>query len=181
MHVLRHAAARLRGVLGPLQAASRGRMLSAMLASLRAIVARGAAVAAVALSATACSSVGGSAVRTGPVALPPHWGEVAIYAASVPERATELGVVEVHASQAEANVETLLPLFVQKVAGLGGDAAVIDHVEGSFLFVPHPTTETFSYACGFRAVCIGSRTVYSTDEWFVLSIRGRAMHRAGAR
>ena len=127
---------------------------------------------------TGCTSVGGSAIRTGPLRLPPHVGAVSLFIARQPPpppASAELGVVEVHASQSEANIETLLPLFVQKVAALGGDAAVIDKVDTHFDWLPHPFTETYTYACGWRATCVGTRTFMVNDEVMVVSLQGRAL------
>jgi hypothetical protein len=125
-------------------------------------------------AALGCSSVGSSAVRTGPVALPPYAGPVAIYAATQPAHGTELGVVEVHGINDEGAVETLVPLFVRRVAQLGGDAAVIDSVRARFELVTHPYTETYSYPCGWGAVCVGTRTMAINDEVMVVTVRGRA-------
>lgn len=137
-------------------------------------------LAIAALSLAACSSVGGSAVRTGASRLPPYAGPVSLYIANPPPpNAAELGVVEVHASQQEATFETLMPLFVQKVAALGGNGAVIDRVEPHFEWAAHPYTTTYTYSCGFGAVCIGQSTSMVTNEILVLSIQGRAL-RVGA-
>src|ERR1700712_1794522 len=84
-----------------------------------------AAAVALGLAATlsmGCSSIGGSAIRTGPVQLPAYAGPVAIYSTGqAPPGAVDLGVVEVHASQQEATVDTLLPQFVAKAAQIGGN------------------------------------------------------------
>lgn len=126
-----------------------------------------------------CSSVGGSAIRTGPVQLPPHAGPVAIYAASEPAGAAVVGVVEVHAAQGEGNVETLLPLFVEKVASVGGDAAVIDDVVAHFEFVTRMQVETYTYPCG-NTVCTGTRSYPVTQEVMTVTMKGRAVRRAPA-
>jgi hypothetical protein len=134
----------------------------------------GLALASVVAFACGCSSVGSSAVRTGPASLPPYAGPVAIFAASQPTDGTELGVVEVHAINLEATIETLVPLFVQRVAQLGGNAAVIDDVGTHFQIVPRPYTETYTYPCGFGAMCIGTRTYVVSDEVMLVTVRGRA-------
>jgi hypothetical protein len=138
----------------------------------------GAAVA-FALAATGCSSVGASAVRTGPLRLPPHVGAVALYSAGEPVSGADLGIVEVHAAQSEATIDTLLPLFVQKVAQIGGNAAVIETVRARFEIVTHPQIETYTYACGYNATCTGTRTYAVNDEVMVVTIRGHAV-RTGA-
>lgn len=133
------------------------------------------ALALFALGSMACSSVGGSAVRTGPLRLPPHVGAVSLFVANRPASAVEVGVVEVHAAQSEATIETLLPSFVAKVAALGGDAAVVDDVHTRFEIGTRWHTETYVYQCGWRATCVGTRTFPVTEEIMVLSMRGRAM------
>src|SRR5690349_3489924 len=98
---------------------------------------------AVAVSLVACSSLGGSAIRTGPLQLPSYEGPVVLYAASEPE-GTDVGVVEVHAAQGEATIESLVPLFLQKAAQVGGNAAVIDRVQAQFQVITTPHVETYS-------------------------------------
>jgi len=96
----------------------------------------------------------------------------------VPPSATELGRVEVRAEGVDANIELLLPAFVEKVASLGGDAAVIDSVDARFDMVQSSTTESYLYPCAFRS-CVGTRIVPYTTEVLVMVMRGRAM-RGGA-
>ncbi len=132
------------------------------------------AAAITSVLACGCSSIASSAVRTGPVELAPYSGPVAVYAVGQPAVGTELGVVEVHASNAEATVESLVPLFVRRVAELGGHAAVIDSVSAKFDVVVRPYTETFTYACGWGAVCVGTQMHAVNDEVMVVSVRGRA-------
>jgi hypothetical protein len=125
------------------------------------------------LTGAGCSSLGSSAVRTGALKLPPHAGPVAVFAAGQPQGGAELGVVEVHASQSEGRVEELLPLFVRKVAELGGNAAVIDSVGARFEIVEHAHVETYSYPCGFY-LCTGTHMYSANDEVMIVSMRGRA-------
>ena len=103
---------------------------------------------------------------------------MAVYAANVPDSATELGRVEVRAEGVDANIELLLPEFLDKVASLGGDAAVIDAVDARFDLVQGATAESYLYPCAFRS-CVGTRMVPATTEILVLVMRGRAM-RSGA-
>ena len=122
-----------------------------------------------------CSSVGGSAIRTGPLQLPEYSGPVAIYATSpAPPGAVDLGVVEVHAAQQEATVETLMPQFARKVAQIGGNVALIDGVRARFELVGRAHVESFYYPCGRRATCAGSRVYAANDEVMVVSVHGRA-------
>ena len=123
----------------------------------------------------ACSSAGGSAIRTGPLQLPAHVGAVALYAAGEPIDGTDVGVVEVHAAQGEATIDALVPLFVQKAAQIGGNAAVIDTVSARFQVVSVPHMETYSFTCGRGSVCTGQRMYAVNDEMMVVSIQGRAV------
>lgn len=134
---------------------------------------------AAALLATAggagCSSVGGSAIRTGPVQLPAYSGPVAIHpTGEAPPGAVDLGVVEVHATQQEGTVDTLLPQFVRRVAQIGGNVAVIDGIRARFELVGRTHIETFYYTCGMGATCAGTRVYSANDEIMVVSMYGRA-------
>jgi hypothetical protein len=134
-----------------------------------------AALALAALAGIGCSSIGGSAIRTGPVQLPEYTGPVAIYSTGqAPPGAVDLGVVEVHASQQEATVNTLMPQFVQKVAQIGGNVAVIDGIRARFELVGRSHIETFYYTCGMGATCAGTRVYAANDEVMVVSVFGRA-------
>jgi hypothetical protein len=129
-----------------------------------------------ALALGGCSSIGGSAIRTGAVQLPAYSGPVAIYAmGQPPPGAVDLGVVEVHAAQQEATVETLLPQFVRKVAQIGGNAAVIEGIRARFEMAGRTHVETFYYTCGMGATCGGTRVYSTNDEIMVVSMFGRAM------
>jgi hypothetical protein len=133
-------------------------------------------ILALALSTGACSTVSGSAIRTGPVQMPAYSGPVAIYPlGQPPPGAVDLGVVEVHAAQQEGTVDTLLPQFVQKVAQIGGNVAVIDGVRARFELVGRNHVETFYYTCGMGATCAGTRVYAANDEIMVVSMFGRAM------
>lgn len=121
-----------------------------------------------------CSSVRGSAVATGP-RVAAYSGPVAIYAANaVPPNAVDLGVVEVSGAQVESTVATLLPVFVQKVAQIGGNIAKIDGIRARFELVTFTHLETYYYACGQRAQCAGQRLYTTNDEVVVVSLLGRA-------
>jgi hypothetical protein len=130
---------------------------------------------ALALAASACSSVGGSAIRTGPVQLPAYAGPVAIYpSGEPPPGAVDLGVVEVHAAQQEGTVDVLLPQFAQKVAQIGGNIAVIDGVRARFDLATRAHVENFYYACGAGATCGGTRVYSANDELMLVPMFGRA-------
>jgi hypothetical protein len=129
-----------------------------------------------ALSLVGCSSLGGTAIRTGAVQLPSYSGPVALYAvAKPPANAVDLGVVEVHASQQEASVATLLPQFVKKVADIGGNVAVIEGVRARFDVAGHTQVETFYYTCAMGMTCAGTRAYSTADEIMVVSMFGHAM------
>ena len=128
-----------------------------------------------ALALAGCTSVGGSAVRTGPVSLPAYAGPVAVYAAGqAPPGAVDLGVVEVHAAQQEATIDTLLPQFVQKVAQIGGNVAVVDGIRARFELIGRSHVETFYYTCNMGATCAGTRVYAANDEVMIVSVFGRA-------
>jgi hypothetical protein len=132
--------------------------------------------AALGLVLAGCSSLGGSAIRTGALQLPSYSGPVALYAvAKPPANAVDLGVVEVHASQTEASVATLLPQFVKKVADIGGNIAVIEGVRARFDIAGHTQVETFYYTCALGMTCAGQRAYASSDEIMVVSMFGHAM------
>jgi len=121
-----------------------------------------------------CSTVRGSAVATGP-RQPAYSGPVSIYATNaVPPGAVDLGVVEVSASQSESTVGTLLPVFVQKVAQIGGNIAKIDTVRARFELVTRTHLETYYYPCGTRVQCAGQRMYTTNDEIVVVSMLGHA-------
>ncbi len=128
-----------------------------------------------AVVATGCSSVQASAIRTGGEYQAAYEGAVAVYASGkVPVGARDLGVVEVHGSQADAEVGVLFPAFVKKVAAIGGNVAVVDGVTGRFEFVTRPYTETFYYPCGMRGTCLGTRIYAVNDEVLTVSMYGHA-------
>jgi hypothetical protein len=127
---------------------------------------------------TGCSSVGGSAIHTGPLRLPPRAGPVAIYVAGHPSQGQDLGVVEVHAAQNEANVETLLPVFAQKVAQLGGNTAIIERISAQFEMQTQMQMESYAYPCGYYT-CVGTRSYPVYIETMVLRMAGRAFQAPG--
>jgi hypothetical protein len=123
----------------------------------------------------ACSSVGSSAVRTGPLSLPPYSGPVLIAVAGEPISGADLGLIEVHAAQGEGTIEGLVPLFAAKAAQIGGNVAVIEGVRATFEILSHPQVETYTYACGWGAVCTGTRMYSVNDEIMVVSMHGHAV------
>jgi hypothetical protein len=100
---------------------------------------------------------------------------VSIYSTGqAPPGAVDLGVVEVHASQQEGTVDTLMPQFVRKAAEIGGNVAVVDGVRARFELVGRTHVETFYYTCGLGATCAGTRVYAANDEVMVVSVFGRA-------
>ena len=132
------------------------------------------------VTSTGCSTLHGSAIPTGALRLPPRSGAVAIYASSAPADGVELGVVDVRAYGEEGTVETLLPMFVQRVADLGGNAAVIDGVHARFDIVARPYVDTIYYSCGFGRICPQTRTMVFNDELMTVRMTGKAMLVGGA-
>jgi hypothetical protein len=132
--------------------------------------------AALLLSGVGCSTLGGSAIRTGPIQLPAYSGPVAVYALGTPPPGvTDLGVVEVHGLQQDGTVEMLLPQFVRKVAQIGGNVAVIEGVRARFDLAGRSHVETFYYSCAFGATCAGQRVYSTNDEIVTITMFGRAM------
>jgi hypothetical protein len=122
-----------------------------------------------------CSSVGGSAIRTGAVQLPAYSGPVAIYATGQgPPGAVDLGVVEVHGLQEDATIDTLLPQFVRKVAQIGGNVAVIEGTRARFEVAGRMHVETFYYPCPI-STCAGTRVYASDEELMLVTMFGHAM------
>jgi hypothetical protein len=143
-------------------------------------VIRGSAVLLL-LFASGCSSMGGSAIRTGPTQMPAYNGPVAIYSTGQPPPgAVDLGVVEVHAAQQEATIDELLPQFVKKVAVIGGNVAVVDGIRARFELAARTHLETYYYTgtgaggCPMGATCAGTRAYAANDELMIVSIFGRA-------
>jgi hypothetical protein len=128
-----------------------------------------------------CSSIAGSAVRTGPLVLPPYVGAVSLYASGRAPEGQELGVVEVRGGEGESDVNTLLPLFVQKAAQIGANAVVLDAVDARFDTYTTPHMETYSVPCGFRGTCFRSRMYSTTSEIMTVQLRGRAFHTGAAQ
>jgi hypothetical protein len=124
----------------------------------------------------ACSSVGSSAVRTGPLRLPPYSGPVILSSGGEPVHGADLGIIEVHAAQSEASIDKLVPLFLAKAAQLGGNVAVIESVRATFEIMSQPQVETYAFACGWGVVCTGSRMYSVNDEVMVVGIRGHAVN-----
>jgi hypothetical protein len=97
-----------------------------------------------------CSSVGSSAVRTDGAWTPKHRGAVRVYAVAIPPGVRVIGMVEVHAVNQEANFETLLPVFMKRVADIGGTGGVIDRVDTHYEMRLEYRTEQFAVPCGHR-------------------------------
>ena len=121
-----------------------------------------------------CESASGSAIRTGPLRLPPNLGPISLYATEIPLGARELGIVEAHAYGEEGTVENLLPIVAQKTAQLGGNAVVIDSVHADFHIVDRPVIETYTYPCGWRT-CVGTRVYPAAEEIMIVIMQGRAL------
>lgn len=131
-------------------------------------------------SATGCTSVSSSAVRTDGGYARKHLGPVRIYAVVPPEGARVIGMIEVHAVNEEANVERLMPEFVRRVAELGGTGGVIDQVQTHYEMRTEYRTESYAVPCGRGSTCWSTRIVPYTYQIRVLSIQGRALLPADA-
>jgi hypothetical protein len=137
------------------------------------------AIASLAFAA-GCSSVGSSAVPTGGMAPRPNVGPVRVYAIAPPPQTRVVGFVEVHAVQDEANIQTLMPVFLRRVRELGGSGGVVDHVLTGYEWRTEMRYESFAYPCGYRATCYGTHLVPFTYEVRYLTIQGRAIVPANA-
>jgi hypothetical protein len=127
-----------------------------------------------------CSSVGSSALRTDGMPPRANMGPVRVYAIAPPPNTRVVGVVEVHAVQDEANLQTLMPVFLRRVRELGGSGGVVDHVLTGYEWRTEMRYESFAYRCGYRATCYGSHLVPFTYEVRYLTIQGRAIVPAAA-
>lgn len=125
--------------------------------------------------ALGCSSVGSSAVRTDGAYGRKHHGAVRVYAVVPPEGVRVIGMIEVHALNQEANFETLMPVFMKRVADIGGTGGVVDHVNTHYEVRTEYRTESYAVPCGYRATCYQTRIVPYTYQVRILSIQGRAL------
>ncbi len=131
---------------------------------------------ALAASVAACAAVRSSAVPTTSLHLAPHRGAVAVSLTRDPPGGVELGRVE---AATLGTVEELVPEFVERVAGLGGDYARIDEIGTRFEWQWRPVTST--YNCGtYRFPMTCTRTYMVNEEVATLRAAGRAFRRAGA-
>jgi hypothetical protein len=109
-----------------------------------------------------------------------HLGAVRIYAVVPPDGVRVVGTVEVHAVNDEANIETLMPVFMKRIADLGATGGTIDHVQTGYEMRTEYRTESFAVPCGYRQTCWSSRIVPYTFQVRILSIQGRALLPADA-
>jgi len=127
------------------------------------------------LGGVGCSSIGSSAVRTDGAYRGRHMGAVRVYAVMPPNGVRVIGMVEVHAVNEEANVEALMPVFMKRVADIGGTGGVVDQLQTHYEWRTEYRTESYSYPCGYRSTCWGTRIVPYTYQIRILSIQGRAL------
>jgi hypothetical protein len=127
------------------------------------------------LGGVGCTSVGSSAIRTDGALSGRHVGAVRVYAIVPPQGVRVIGVVEVHAVNEEANVETLMPVFMKRVADIGGTGGVVDQLQTHYELRTEFRQESYSYPCGHRQTCWGTRLVPYQHLVRILSIQGRAL------
>jgi hypothetical protein len=131
-----------------------------------------AAPLALATAVAACQPpVISSAVPTSPGQAPISLRPVMLSSLTVPPNARELGVVQAHSDQAD--ISRLMPEFVSRVAGLGGNFGKIDDITTSYEM--RSVTSTQSYSCGTASAprsC--SRVVTSVVEVPTTRVLGRA-------
>lgn len=87
----------------------------------------------------------------------------------LPIGATQVGVVVV---RGHGSVQDLEPQFRQRVAELGGNHGLVDHVTTRFDMQTSWVNEY--YPCGYRMSATCSRMVPRIDEYATLEISGRA-------
>lgn len=103
--------------------------------------------------------------------------QVRLSAVSVPEGASELGIVQAHTVQ--GSIEDAVPEFRNQVAQLGGDFGKIDNVATKF--ETYTQTRTESYSCGtVNSPRTCTRTVTETREAETTRIIGKAYRLGGA-
>jgi hypothetical protein len=122
-----------------------------------------------------CSSVGSSAVRTDGGWTQKHLGAVRIYAVIPPQGVRVIGQVEVHALNQEANFERLMPLFMKRVADIGGTGGIVDRVNTHYEIRTEYRTESYAVPCGYRSTCWQTRIVPYQYQVRILVIEGRAL------
>jgi hypothetical protein len=108
----------------------------------------------IAMAATACATVGSSALRTGPL-LEPATAPVALSATRDPEGAEELGIVEAHGRCGVATIPEIVAEFRTRVASLGGDHGRIDTFGTRYDL----ERESYTYECGATETRQETRTV----------------------
>ena len=136
---------------------------------------RTAALTAALVGGLGCSSVGSSAVRTDGAWTQKHLGAVRIYAVIPPSAVRVIGMVEVHALNQEANVETLMPVFMKRVADIGGTGGIVDNVHTHYEIRTEYRTESYAVPCGYRSTCWQTRIVPYQYQVRILRIQGRAL------
>jgi hypothetical protein len=112
-----------------------------------------------------------SAVPTSAAQLPVPARPVKLASLAVPGQARELGIVQAHSNQTD--ISKLIPEFVSRVAGLGGDLGKIDDITTTYEM--RTVTSTQSYSCGTpSAPMTCTRMVTNTVEVPTTRILGRA-------
>lgn len=132
-------------------------------------------LAAALLGGIGCSSVGSIAVRTDGAWTQKHLGAVRVYAVVPPDAVRVIGMVEVHALNQEANFETLMPVFMKRVADIGGTGGVVDNVNTHYELRTEYRTESYAVPCGYRSTCWQTRIVPYQYLVRILRIQGRAL------
>lgn len=128
-----------------------------------------------ALLGIGCSSVGSSAIRTDGGWTQKHHGAVRIYAVIPPDAVRVIGAIEVHAINQEANIETLMPVFMKRVADIGGTGGIVDNIVTHYEIRTEYRTESYAVPCGYRSTCWQTRIVPYQYQIRILRIEGRAL------
>jgi hypothetical protein len=128
-------------------------------------LAHASAGAALLLLSSGCTAIRSAAIPTGPLRFPARTGSVFLYTLDPPEVGIEIGYVEVLGSGDDATIEELLPVLVERVAQVGGDAAYLESVRTEF----SPGLPTPSNVYGSPP-----STSQSSSNTVSLVLRGRA-------
>ena len=124
------------------------------------------------LASAACSTVRSSALPAyGVGAHRPYRGPMAVSVTRDPPDGTVMGAVEASGGPSIAEV---IPEFIERAAGLGGNVARIDRIVTRYQWVSRPVTQ--SYSCGsprFPQYC--TRTYMQNEEVATIYCVGRAI------
>jgi hypothetical protein len=127
-----------------------------------------------------CSTLHAYGIPTGPARYAPYDGPLSIFSTggTIPHT-IEIGRVEVRGENREGAIDVMFPLFLKKVASLGGDVAVIDDVSAGFYNVTTWRNDVSPQGCvtppGQFAMCTAQNAYPVTIEGMTIFMVGRAL------